>query len=87
MDLPMDALVLQHGRVHYSCWTRKLKSLNASTEVAGRVQSELRLRPSKSGGVQLLLRTRFEPFKNASRRVCTASTKCLDASGGGVSYV
>ncbi len=43
----MDALVLENGRVHYSCWTRPLKSMDASTEVAGRVQSELRLRLSK----------------------------------------
>ncbi len=45
----MDALVLQHGRIHYSCWTGQLRSLDASTEVARRAQSGLRLRPSIKG--------------------------------------
>ncbi len=43
----MDALVLQHGHVRFSSWTRPLKSLDASAVFGGRVQSELRLRPSK----------------------------------------
>ncbi len=31
LDLSMDALVLQHGRIHYSWWTRPPKSLDASS--------------------------------------------------------
>ncbi len=45
--LTMDALVLQHGCVRFSSWTRPLKSLDASAVLGGRIQSELRLRPSR----------------------------------------
>ncbi len=72
----MDALVLENGRVHYSCWTRLLKSLDASSLNCVCVHQ-------KSGRVQLLLWTRLEFKKNASRRVCTASNKFMDASRGG----
>ena len=46
----MDAIGFSDGRTCPSAWSRPLtrpqKSLDASTEVAGRVQSELRLRPA-----------------------------------------
>ncbi len=42
----MDALVLPHGCVRNSCWTRPQESLDASAVLGGRFQSELRLCPS-----------------------------------------
>ncbi len=47
MHVTMDTLVLQHERVRFSSRAHPLESLDASAVFCGRVQSELRLRPSK----------------------------------------
>ncbi len=65
----------------YSRWTRPLESLDVSSVLDGRVQSELRLRPSKiwtrpASAVDAPLGI----STNASRRVRAASINSLDAS-------